>query len=119
MVNGMRMAIESLYSGKCDVYEVQKIINQVNKRTTREWVKIIENQPCRLSYSSSAPATDEQPSEKSQKIKLFIAPELTIKAGSRIDVTQNNVTKQYESSGEPLAYSCHQEIELKLREEET
>ncbi|HBG5847838.1 TPA: hypothetical protein OUL20_003776, partial [Clostridioides difficile] len=50
-----------------------------------------------------------------QKIKLFISPDIEIKAGSKLIITnQNNITKEYIRSGEPAIYPNHQEIILEL-----
>lgn len=50
----------------------------------------------------------------SQAVKLFIAPEIAVPEGSRIDVTQNGITTSYRQSGTPAVYSSHQEITLEL-----
>ena len=51
-----------------------------------------------------------------QTIKLFIAPEIDIKPGSKIDVTHLGVTTSYKRSGNPAVYHTHQEIMLELWE---
>lgn len=50
----------------------------------------------------------------SQIIKLFMSPEIEIKPGAKITVTQAGVTETYECSGTPAVYETHQEIILKL-----
>jgi len=40
-----------------------------------------------------------------------------IPEGSKITVTQNGVTHDYERSGKPAVYSCHQEVPLELFKE--
>ena len=49
-----------------------------------------------------------------QTIKIFLAPEIRVQAGSKLTVTQNGVTTEYKSSGEPALYQTHQEIMLEL-----
>ena len=117
MVNVQRKAIESLYVGRCDIYQLKTSVSAKTKRTTRRRVKTVTDQPCRVSYNSSPSTNGNFPAQKSQTIKLFIAPELNIKAGSCVDVTQNGRTVEYEASGEPAVYTCHQEIELRLRKD--
>lgn len=110
-----RKAIELLYTGVCNVYEYQQTVDPINKRTTQSEVLKIADQPCRVSFSTVKNAEEiENIANKQQEIKLFIAPELTIKAGSKIHVTQNGVSTWYESSGEPAVHSNHQEIVLVL-----
>lgn len=106
-----RAAIEKLYTGVCTITNKQKVIK--NKRTVYEDVVVYENQKCRLSYNSSPNANQtETVAIVSQTIKLFIAPELEILAGSKIQVTQNNVTHTYKASGIRAVYTSHQEINL-------
>lgn len=52
----------------------------------------------------------------SQGTKLFTVPEIQIKPGSKIIVTQNGVTTVYSSSGVPAVYPTHQEVILELFE---
>lgn len=46
--------------------------------------------------------------------KLFISPDVAIKAGSKIIVTQHGRTTEYSNSGVPAVYPTHQEIMLTL-----
>lgn len=52
----------------------------------------------------------------SQSVKLFISPDIVIKAGSKIIVTQHGRTTEYSNSGVPAVYPTHQEIMLTLFE---
>lgn len=109
----MRKAIESLYKGVCTITNSQEVFNPVTKRTTFEDVTICENQPCRLSYNYYPNAEQTRTTANIiQTVKLFIAPELEILAGSKITVTQNNVTRIYVASGTAAVYTNHQEINL-------
>jgi len=55
-------------------------------------------------------------SEVSNTIKyepvLFINPDIKIKPGSIIEVTQYGATRKFIRSGEPFIYETHQEIVL-------
>ncbi len=108
-----RKAIESLYKGVCTVYEMQAT-KGANHATKHAPVAVLTDQPCRLSYSSKNAVADGNVARKAQSIRLFIAPEITIKAGSKIVVTQNDVTTEFKNSGQPAVYSSHQEIPLVL-----
>lgn len=109
-----RKAIESLYKGTCTVTEYQEY-TKPNKSVGHQEVVVLENQPCRLSFSSS-PNTHqtETAAQLVQTIKIFLAPEIRVQAGSKLTVTQNSVTTEYKSSGEPALYQTHQEIMLEL-----
>lgn len=106
-----RKAIESMYDGTCTITEYQKVTKE-NKSTGFVEVVVLENQPCRISYNTinSASATDTGASAVVKVVKLFLAPEIVVKPGSKITVSQNNVVADYQNSGEPAIYSTHQEI---------
>lgn len=109
-----RMAVEALYEGMCTVTEYQAYAKP-NKATAYHEVDVLTGQPCRLSFST-IPAAEptESGTTLQQTVKLFIAPEINIKPGSKIVVTQNGVTADYCQSGEPAVYTSHQEITLEL-----
>ena len=113
-----RKAIESRYDGVCTISNYQNIEDPITFVTELKEVEVIKEQPCRLSYSS-IPATTQTDTINavSQSIKLFIAPEVNIPAGSKIVVTQNGRTTVYKNSGQPAIYSTHQEINLELCED--
>ena len=110
-----RRAIEKFYSGTCTITEYQKFQKPNKSMGFREEV-VFENQPCRLSFSTANQTnqTETGASSVSQIIKLFLAPEIQVKAGSKLTITQNGVTADYVRSGEPSHYSTHQEIILEL-----
>ena len=109
-----RKIIEKLYEGICTITIYESYLKP-NKATGHRETIMLEDEPCRLSYSS-APAAEktETGTSKQQVIKLFLAPEIEIKPGSRITVTQNGVTEHYCRSGKPAVYATHQEIMLDL-----
>lgn len=111
----VRKSIESLYSGRCDIIEHQKVKKE-NKSTGFEDVVVLENQPCRLSIKNinNTSPHGNGASAVVQSVKLFVSPDIVIKPGSKIIVTQNNVTTEYKNSGQPAFYSTHQEITLEL-----
>ena len=117
MVKAVRAAIESLYEGKCDIIEYKGIFDEVSGQTRNSEVVVLENQPCRLSYNSRTSghaAGGGVQTNVSQVIKLFLPPEIKVLPGSKIIVTQNDVTTAYNHSGQPAVYSTHQEIPLEL-----
>lgn len=113
-MNAMRKAIEKMYIGNCDVIEHQKVTDPVTKKTGFSEVTTLLSQPCRLSFKSIPTTGDGNTASVTQEIKLFISPEVTIKEGSKIEVTQNGVKESYTNSSKPAIYETHQEITLKL-----
>ncbi len=120
MVNGIDLraygsAIKRLWDGKCTVIIREPKTNEVNGRTEDEEKALYTDEPCRISFDTvdSAESSDGA-SRPVQSIKLFIDAKLDIPAGSKITVTRKGVTADYERSGKPAVYSCHQEISLEL-----
>ena len=110
-----RQALESQYGGKCTVVEYGKVKDPVTKITNEGEITVLENQPCKLSYSTIQSANQTGTfAVVNQSIKLFIAPEVEIKANSKIIVTQNGRETIYKNSVEPAIYFTHQEINLEL-----
>lgn len=113
-----RKAIEITYTGVCTVLERRDVRDEKNKITRKnEEVPIIENQPCKLSFEKlNAVVQTETAAVMAQGTKLFIAPEIKIKPGSKIIVEQNGTTTEYSASSEPAVYSSHCEYMLELFE---
>lgn len=111
--NLARQVIESQYDSKCDVIELKP--NVVKNITKNIEETVLTNKDCRVSFETiSANTETDTEAKKVQKIKLFIAPELNIKPGSKIVVTRKGRTTEYKNSGEPAVYDTHQEIILEL-----
>lgn len=112
-----RKIVEELYTGRCTVTEYGKVTDEETKLTAYREVIVLEDQPCRLSFETlKAAAQTESAAGISQAIKLFLSPDITVKAGSKVTVTQDNVTTAYKCSGVPAVYPTHQEIVLELFE---
>lgn len=111
-----RKAIESTYVGVCTILERREVRDEKTKITRKkEEVSIIEKQPCKLSFEKlNIAVSSETAAAVSQSTKLFLAPEIIVKGGSKIVVTQEGVTTEYCASGKPAIYSTHQEIMLDL-----
>lgn len=111
----VRRELERLYVGRCSITNFQKVFDEKTKRTTTKEVVVVEDEPCRLSFSWNKEAQSEGVySNLHQTSKLFLRPDLTVLAGSKITVTQSGVTKRYALSGEPAVHTNHQEILLVL-----
>ncbi|WP_312340248.1 hypothetical protein [Anaerospora hongkongensis] len=115
MVSPTRKGLESLYKGKCTVFEYQSVQDPDTKITTQQEVDVLTDQPCRLSYKTVASTSNSDGAAAiTQTVTLFIAPEIIIKPGSKITIIQNDVTADYQSSGKPAVYTNHQEISIEL-----
>ena len=112
-----RKAVESLYDGVCTITEYQKVKKE-NKSTAHEEIVVFENLPCRMSFKTVNPTNQTGvASAVSQAITVYLSPDISVKPGSKLTITQNGVTTVYKSSGTPAVYSSHQEIPLELFKE--
>lgn len=105
-----------MYDGRCTIIEHQKIRKE-NKSTGFHEVVVHEGIACRLSFKAVNSASHgDTASSITQSIKVFLAPEIDVKPGSKLAITQNGVTTDYNASGKPAVYNTHQEINLELFE---
>lgn len=112
-----RRAQESLYDGCAVVSEYQSIKDPETGITRQQEVVVFEDLPCRLSYATVTEVSQtEGAAVTAQAVKLFCSPEIGIKAGSKIAVTQAGKEQVYQCSGVPAVYFTHQEIPLSLFE---
>lgn len=110
-----RRALECAYVGECSIYQYRGARDPDTGITREEEVCVAEGLPCRLSFERlSAAAQTETAAETAQGLKLFLAPDVRVSAGSKVVVTQNGATGEYSASGEPAVYPTHQEVVLEL-----
>lgn len=110
----VRKAIESLYTGRCTVSEYKEIKDKETGISKPNEIITLKDIPCRLSFKTVSAADLDYGNALSQEVKLFVSPDIDIKDGSKITVTQNGVTTDYTNSGKPAVYSNHKEIILDL-----
>lgn len=115
-----KSAIENLYDGICDIIEYSYSTDPVSKISAKTENTVFSNLPCRVSFQHNnnsrlnITVSGNTSAVVKQYIKLFISPDICIKPGSKIIVTQNGVTNAYKNSGQPSVYFTHQEIMLEL-----
>lgn len=113
----MRNRIEQMYEDSCTVYEQMDVFDKKTKVKKGKRVAILEDEPCRLSFSRLEAGEKADPaSMPPQTVKLFISPDIDIKTGCVIEIRHKGRTYEYERSGQPAVYSSHQEIVLQLYE---
>lgn len=110
--------LATLWTGLCTIYEYEDYTDPLTYQTTQKEVPVLIDEPCRLSYNrEQATNISNGAAVVSQSITLFIRPDLVIKPGSVIEITQHGVTEKYKGSGQPAVYCNHQEIVLQLYED--
>ena len=115
---GFAAAIRSIWCDRCTVSVVKNSKKTGSAFTKQTPTVLFSNEPCRLSHDSvTIPNTAESAASTYQQTVLIIDKRLDIPAGSRITVTHEGVTRNYERSGVPALYSEHQEVPIALRED--
>lgn len=110
--------LAKLWIGRCTIYEYQDVTNETTHQTSQELVPVLVDEPCRLSHNREQTTNIANGAAVvSQSITLFIRPDIIIKPGSVIEVSQHGVTEKYKGSGQPAVYCNHQEIILELYED--
>ncbi|RXM70853.1 hypothetical protein [Clostridium tetani] len=116
MINykGYRKAVESLYDCTCNITgEKEKVKDPVTKETKIVPKIKYENQSCRVSKQSLSKNNQTDTVNKVMyELKLFIAPELEIKQGDIVEVTNQFGNKESYKAGEGFPYNTHQEVIL-------
>lgn len=108
----VRKALEKLYDGEATIWAYQDSEPDENGIVSAEPQKT-GPYPCRVSYKTISPAEQgDGLASFSQSITLFISPDITIAAGSDIDVVQRGRTLQFTAAGVPAVYDSHQEVPL-------
>lgn len=106
-----------LWKGVCNIMEYQSVYDTTTHQTTHTATTIVENEPCRVSYTRESLVSVAGVPTTTQTILLFIRPDIDIKAGSVIEVTQNGRTIKYKGSSTTAKYTNHQEVVLELYED--
>lgn len=109
-----RKKIEEFYTHKCTITEVKAIKDPIKKTTVMQDVEIYKEIPCRVSFNLQKVDEKELVNSSESIVKLFIAPEVLIKEGSKVTAVVNGVVTQYECSTTPFLYPTHNEYLLKF-----
>ena len=118
MVTGAyRKAVQSLWTGRAAVTVREGVLDEDTGRTEPVERVTASGLPCRVSYTTvRATEPDGEAARVAQAVTVYLDPSVDIPEGSKITVTQNGVTADYERSGAPAVYTAHQEVPLKLWE---
>lgn len=117
VTDAYRKAIQSLWTGKAAITVREGEVNEATGRTEPVERVTASDLACRISFTTvKSTEPDEEAARVTQTVTLYIDPDLEIPEGSKITVTQNGVTGDYERSGKAAVYTCHQEVPLELWE---
>lgn len=115
MVNGYKEAVQRLWTGLATITKLEGVLNPDNGRTEPVERVTAHDLPCRISHKTvTSTSPQAEAALIAQTVTLYIDPSVDIPEGSKITVTQNGATKNYERSGNPAIYTTHMEIPLEL-----
>lgn len=120
MVNiaAYKKAVQSLWTGLATITVREGVLNPANGRTEPVERVTATAQPCRISHQTvKSTEPTQEAALVAQTVTLYIDPSVDIPEGSKVTVTQNGVTCDYERSGKAAVYSTHQEVPLELFKE--
>lgn len=101
------------YEGLCSIVEYRDITDARTKRTRQDEVTVYTDKPCKLSFEHlNAAGQTDTAAAMIQATKLFLAPDIEVKTGSKLVITWQGKTESYSCSGKPAIYPTHQEIVL-------
>lgn len=113
-----RKHLERMYFDRCTVFEYEEV--EEGGITNHREVERYADVPCHISHNRGGYAKPSFQNGETVVVspnltsKLSLAPELEIKAGSKIIVTRNGRSTTYKNSGAPHIFPTHQEISLEL-----
>ena len=114
---GYKKAIQSLWDGRATITVREGVLDERTGRTEPVERVTASELPCRISFATvKSTEPDEEAARVAQTVTLYIDPSVVIPEGSKITVTQNQVTTDYERSGKAAVYTAHQEVPLELWE---
>ncbi len=113
---GIKENIISLFFGKCDIYETRAFTDE--RGVTKEALQpVYEDVDCRLVFGGrdnySAQRTASGRAHKNDSVlnvRVFLSPDIYVRAGSIIRVRQNGHFYSLRSTGEGAVYRYHQEL---------
>ena len=112
-----RPNIERMYRGTLTIHEWELVTDPTTHISSEVEKITVEDQPCLLSNTSTAPTTSTEGVPSVVKTtKIFVAPDISIREGSKLVVTQDGITNTYERSGIPSVYPTHQEVSVNVIE---
>lgn len=118
----VKEALRSLYDAVGTITAFNEETNENTHVSSMRKVDLAVKFPCRINVEDAPPAfgMGVGPEGLSKRITLIMDPTVDVPPGALLTVTYSDGTKQnYESSGEVVRYSHHQEIALKQIKEYT
>lgn len=113
---GIKENILSLFYGRCDIYETVHTAD--DRGVTGESVELRESDmECRLVFSGresyslfKSAGGGAHKNDNVLNVRVFLPPEVNVRAGSILRVRQNGIVYRLKSTTEPVRYRHHIEV---------
>jgi len=110
--------LRRFWNDRCDIFVRESAVDPQTGRTVFHERKLRADLPCRLSFRisfetvSAVRDVGEGASSAGQAVKLFLAPEIHVPAGSKIVVRRGGRELVFARSGIPAVFDHHQELRI-------
>ena len=114
----VRAHLARFWTDRCDVYVRESAVDAETGRTVFSQRKLHGDVPCKISYKISFETVGAvrdvgaAATSAGQAVKLFLAPEISIPAGSKIVVRRRGEEMVFARSGMPAVFEGHQEVRV-------
>lgn len=113
---GIKENVLSLFYGRCDIYETVQTID--DRGVTGESAYLRESDvECRLVFSGRenysllrSAGCGTHKNDNVLNVRVFLPPEVNVRAGSILRVRQNGAVYRLKSTAEPVRYIHHIEV---------
>ena len=115
-------ALRRLWTDRCDVFVRESAVNPENGRNVATERRIHADLPCRMSFRLSFETVrgvrdvGDAAVSAGQAVKLFLAPEIVVPAGSKIVVRRGIHETVFARTGIPAVFEGHQEVRMERLE---
>jgi len=114
----VKTPLARLWTDRCDVYVRESAVDKETGRKVFSERKIYADLPCRLSHRLSFETVNtvrdagDFATVAGQAVKLFMAPDIELPAGSRIVLRRMGEEVVFVRSGVPAVFEAHQEVRV-------
>ncbi|MBB6218663.1 hypothetical protein HNQ80_004837 [Anaerosolibacter carboniphilus] len=107
-----RIAVEIFYEGLCTIKGFEPVKNPETFETEQKEIEYYKDIPCNLNIHAKPANQTETTANINYDAMLFMDPDVMVKAGCKIYVSQKGMEYMFQNVGEPVVFSTHQEIML-------
>ncbi|MCL2562416.1 MAG: hypothetical protein FWE08_00040 [Oscillospiraceae bacterium] len=110
--------LRRLWTDRCDIFVRESLLDPATGRAVFTERRVHTDLPCRVSFRLSFETVSgvrdvgDAAVSAGQTVKLFLAPEIVVPAGSKIVVWRGGHETAYARTGMPAVFAGHQEVRM-------